>query len=184
MAKGSNNERELCRKFSLWWTGGKRDDVFYRTSGSGARARVRSNAGKDVRFGRGDMGAEDPDGQPLIDLCTFEFKRGYTALSLLDCIASKQKCPLLIGFLMEAETDAEEVPNYPVLVFQKDYKKAVICFPVPLFHELKQWFGLPKAYHLRLTDYRVHDYYVLMALVDFFKWAQPAFFENTSTREY
>jgi len=42
MAKGSSFEREICTILSKWWTNNERDDVFWRTAGSGARATTRS----------------------------------------------------------------------------------------------------------------------------------------------
>ncbi len=60
MPKGSNFEREICKLLSLWWTNDKRDDIFWRTSGSGARATTRSKT-KQKTFGQyGDVQATDP----------------------------------------------------------------------------------------------------------------------------
>jgi len=44
MAKGGEFERDISRFLSRWWTYGERDDVFWRTSASGARATTRSLA--------------------------------------------------------------------------------------------------------------------------------------------
>src|SRR5262245_2386383 len=44
-AKGSKFERDLCRQLSLWWSDGKRDDVFWRASQSGGRAKFRGRRG-------------------------------------------------------------------------------------------------------------------------------------------
>ena len=55
MAKGPSFEREVCEKLSLWWTDGKRDDVFMRTSGSGGKATARRKKGKDTPFQGGDI---------------------------------------------------------------------------------------------------------------------------------
>ena len=67
-AKGSQFERTVCKDLSLWWTKGKRDDVFWRTSGSGARAKTRSKTGEKTFGQYGDVQATDPIGQPLICL--------------------------------------------------------------------------------------------------------------------
>lgn len=82
--KGAQFERDLCRKFSLWWTRGKRDDVFWRTHGSGGRAKVRSKMGKRTHEQHADMCAIDPIGAPLIDLLTIEMKKGYPKTNALD----------------------------------------------------------------------------------------------------
>jgi len=45
MAKGSQNEREKSREWSLWFSEGKREDLFWRTN-SGAMATQRGKKGK------------------------------------------------------------------------------------------------------------------------------------------
>ena len=132
--KGSTNERKLCNLFSLWWSDGKRDDIFWRTPGSGARARVRTDNKKDTGFGYGDMQAQDPSGQPLIDAFTFEFKVGYTSqLSFLDFLDSKKIRPTLFTFLKEVEKDAKDAKTIPLLIIRRDRKEHVILMPATLY---------------------------------------------------
>lgn len=47
--KGSVFEREICKALGRWWTDGERDDIFWRTAGSGARATCRLERGKVLR---------------------------------------------------------------------------------------------------------------------------------------
>lgn len=82
--KGSDFEREVCKRFSLWWTGNRRDDIFWRSQASGARATQR--AGKRTAGQYGDITASDPSGNPLIDLITIEIKRGYSAMTIQDIL--------------------------------------------------------------------------------------------------
>jgi len=77
MAKGGQFERDFSRDLSLWWTKGKRDDIFWRTAGSGARATVRTKQGKSTAGQYGDITATDPVGKLLIDNILFELKNGY-----------------------------------------------------------------------------------------------------------
>ena len=84
--KGSNFERAICKQLSLWWTGGERDDVFWRTSTSGARAKTRCEVGQSTFGQYGDIQATDPVGQPLIDMFTFELKVGYGHSSIADVL--------------------------------------------------------------------------------------------------
>ena len=83
--KGSNFERKICKQLSLWWTG-DRDDVFWRSSTSGARAKTRSKVGQSTFGQYGDIQATDPIGQPLIDMFTFELKIGYKNSSVADVL--------------------------------------------------------------------------------------------------
>lgn len=74
--KGSNFERHICKQLSHWWTGGERDDVFWRSSQSGGRATQRAKSGKKTYGSYGDIAAVDPIGEPLMRLFTIELKRG------------------------------------------------------------------------------------------------------------
>lgn len=81
MPKGQDFERLVCTMLSEWWTDGRRDDVFWRTSGSGARATTRSKAGKSTHASYGDILAVDPIGAPLLKVFTIECKKGYPKAS-------------------------------------------------------------------------------------------------------
>lgn len=84
--KGSNFEREICTTLSKWWSGGDRDDLFWRTAGSGARATVRGRKGKKTAGHCGDLTATDPTSQALTDLISFELKKGYTKVTVADLL--------------------------------------------------------------------------------------------------
>lgn len=90
MGKGSGFEREMCKDLSLWWTDEdeKRDDIFWRTAGSGARRTIRQKNSKlKTANSAGDMACLDPEfGKELIDFAVFEFKRGYSSKRLLNNI--------------------------------------------------------------------------------------------------
>jgi hypothetical protein len=85
--KGSAFERKICKELSLWWSDGKRDDVFWRTAGSGSRATVRAKTNQTTHNSHGDIGAVDPFGAALVDVFVFSLKNGYKdthASGLLD----------------------------------------------------------------------------------------------------
>ncbi|HEB41934.1 MAG TPA: hypothetical protein ENI08_02865 [Candidatus Dependentiae bacterium] len=81
MSKGGSFENEISYYYSMWWTGGKRDDIFYRTGGSGSRFTSRKKKGKKTENSAGDMGYTDIEGKPFIDFALHEFKTGYTSLA-------------------------------------------------------------------------------------------------------
>jgi len=127
MRKGSAFERATCVKLSLWWTDGERDDIFYRTAGSGARAKTRGRLGKGTFGQYGDIQATDPIGQPLIDLCSIEIKRGYNKAIINDFIDSKKK-PELRVFIEQAITDCRlrDDESEWILLVKRDRKKTVL----------------------------------------------------------
>lgn len=93
--KGQQFERLVCKKLSLWWTSGKRDDIYWRTSGSGARAAFRGRTGRGTAGHCGDIACADEVGLPLLDLLTLELKKGYgkvTCVDLIDRPRNETKC--------------------------------------------------------------------------------------------
>lgn len=84
--KGAAWERELCKRLSLWWSGGERDDLFWRTANSGGRATVRGRKGVSTSGHYGDICATDAAGEPFLRLFACETKRGYSTDTLADLL--------------------------------------------------------------------------------------------------
>lgn len=150
MGKGANFEREICRTLSLWWTNGSRDDVFWRSAASGARAKIRSYTGKKTFGQYGDIQATDPIGQPLIDLCTIELKRGYKNCSVADVLDAgeshaKQKWT---EWVEQALTDHQNAGSlFWALITKRDRRETLIFIPKAFFRVLvgKLHPALPKV---------------------------------------
>ena len=84
--KGSPFERDIARKLSLWLSSGVADDWFWRTAGSGGRATNRAKQGKATANGGGDICAQTKEAQELLNLVTFELKRGYNTATVSDLL--------------------------------------------------------------------------------------------------
>lgn len=122
-SKGSGFERDISRRLSLWWTGGDRDDIFWRIKGSGARATTRSKKGKKTYGQHGDIGAYDPCGSPLVKLFSIELKRGYAKWCVTDVLDSyaSPKLILVNKFVKQAQRQSKEaVVPYFLLIMQRD----------------------------------------------------------------
>ncbi len=179
MPKGSNFEREICKQLSLWWTNNKRDDVFWRTSGSGARATVRSKSNKKT-FGQcGDVQATDPIGQPLIDLCTIEIKRGYSKSTFADLIeesttANAKPC-MYAQFIKQAREDHNRAGSFSwMLIIKRDRRKPIIIIPSKLQRELPMKWNLRESCRIRI-DKRKKRFLYVHQLEDFLKALRPSF---------
>jgi len=139
-SKGSAFEREICKKLSLWWSNNQSDDIFWRTAGSGARATTRRKSGKDTFGQAGDVQATDPVGQPLIDLCNIEIKRGYSKAhlaELLDAPDHLKPC-LYAQFIEQAVNDAEAAGSpYWWLIVKRDRRVPIIIIPRQFISKLK-----------------------------------------------
>lgn len=136
-SKGSEFERWFCRELSKWWSEGIRDDIFWRTAGSGAMAKTRSKTSKKTFGQYGDIQAVDPIGQELLNQYTFELKRGYGKWSVMDAIdrAEKSKPQDFEKFLAQVMTDISnsEAPSDPILVTKRDGRKPMAWIPQSLF---------------------------------------------------
>jgi hypothetical protein len=136
--KGSDYERDLCRTLSLWWTG-DRDDVFWRTAGSGARAKARGRQGKDTEGQHGDIGATDPIGKPLIDLITFEIKRGYNSKTIADLLDAPKSSALQVyeRWINQASESAAQAHSFAwALIVKRDQRDPFVITPAKLWTEL------------------------------------------------
>jgi len=131
-SKGSSFEREVCKTLSLWWTDGRRDDVFWRTAGSGARATTRRSKGKKTHGQSSDICATDPIGEPLTDLLTIECKRGYNTETIIDVIdkADHHAIQKFEAMLDQVITDFEDSGTFAwMLIHRRDQRKAVCWMP-------------------------------------------------------
>ena len=70
--KGSGFERQQCKQWSLWFTNNEDDSVFWRTDGSGGRAKT--NASRKLLYDYGDMKFTLPIGEPLIKSIPLQMK--------------------------------------------------------------------------------------------------------------
>lgn len=129
--KGSSYEREICKQLSLWWSGGKRDDIFWRSSQSGGRATQRAKSGKSTFGSYGDIAAVDPIGQSLLKLVTIELKRGRShgcPNDLLDCKPSKKPKPFEQALQQAMDAGRRAGTNW-LLVCRRDGRISMVYFP-------------------------------------------------------
>jgi hypothetical protein len=183
--KGGDFEREFSKRLSIWFSG--RDDVFWHTTGSGARATSRRKTGKDTEGQHGDIFATCEEGKPLECCWSIELKSGYhqgkssrklkdkdgaevkvySRWDILDLIDSTQKDPIINQFWDQAKRDAELSNRIPVLVFRRNMRTACICFSRSYFGELVDMFGYPNAIVIQVSK-RI----CILPLKDFFEWIE------------
>ena len=201
MAKGSNFERDIMRKLSLWWSKGKQDDIFWRTSGSGARATVRMKKNQSTTCSAGDVACLNRLGEPLIRKCLIEIKRGYSdrgkivkskktgkqsvqitkGINILSCLDNlpTQKTPVLIDWWEKAEKERQEHKRkYSFIIFKRDRKEESIVFAESTYHQLRKRnmnlkLNLPMIY----LRYELHEL-MIIKLDDFLAWASPSSFRQ------
>lgn len=146
--KGGAFERRICKELSLWWTGGERDDVFWRTHASGGRATVRSRKGKATKGQDSDISATDPIGDPLLRWTVIECKDGYPG----NCICSLfdktnlQQHPLYEQWLEKAARERKRAgAKHFMIIARRKNKATMVYLPEPAAEQLD-------AYHSELFD--------------------------------
>jgi len=186
MAKGGQFERDVCKELSLWWTEGERDDIFWRTSGSGARAKTRSRQqNKTTAYSYGDVTFTDPIGQPLIAKCILELKRGYGKWSPLDLVdrpkmrknAKKMPLQTLESFIEQVMEDVTNAGGFhhPILICRRDGRRKFIGITDRLFRAMVNMFGYPETTILRINT---NPSFRFMSYRFFLDWCHPDFFKS------
>lgn len=180
MAKGSCFERDFCRMLSRWYTNGDRDDIFWRSHASGARATSRNKLGKSTHGQHGDICASDPIGDPLIQKITIELKRGYSKHTFFDMIdrSVKSKPSVFEGFLEQAISSSKAAGTpYWMLVHRRDRRDSMVFIPrklhTKLLHDREYVVPLIKfcSPYGKGKSKVVHG--VVYEQVNFFQWFTP-----------
>jgi hypothetical protein len=141
MAKGGGYEREICKKLSLWWSGGKDDDLFWRSSQSGGRATSRFKKNKTTRGHCGDICATDSSGEPLVKLVTIEVKRGYNSCNLAEVLDKPRhlKQNLFESFIEQSISACSRAGTpYWMLIHRRDSRMAMVYFSRVLYKTLSR----------------------------------------------
>ncbi len=141
MAKGSSYEREICNQFSLWWSAGKRDDIFWRAAGSGNRAKVRGRSGRGTAGQHGDICATDPIGAVLIDLFTIEIKRGYSSQTITDLLDKPARAGTQCwdAFFDQVLESHDHAGSYAwMIINRRDRREAMVWHPWHILADLQR----------------------------------------------
>lgn len=136
-AKGSAFERLMCRTLSEWISQGQRSDVFWRSSQSGGRAKIRGRKGLQTFGQHGDITALHPIGIPFLQKVTVELKNGYSKLSIQDLIdRSKAKLHQIEEWFEQVgESQTQGEADHWMLIWKRNASSPLL-----------------------FTDHRVYDY--------------------------
>lgn len=183
-SKGAGWEREICRALSQWWSFGLtetfRDDIFWRTAGSGGMATNRKRtARKKTAEQYGDVQAVDPIGKPLTDFFLIELKRGYNSdinfCTLVDCPQS-MKQPILVEWYLKMKKEMIWANRKgSLLFFKRDRRDAIVMMGIPTLHAIEKKVMMNLAYvpwifcRCRWTE----DVLVFIRMDDFLTQVRP-----------
>jgi len=122
-AKGSEEERKICKYLSKWLTGSERPYQFWRTSNSGGTSTV---IAENIHM-TGDITAITPEARWVTDLFSIEIKCGYPQVDLMDHLKNR-KSTEIEDFWKQCNKDAERAHKYPLLVFHRKRFPVVVGF--------------------------------------------------------
>lgn len=135
--KGSAFEREICKRLSLWVSGGKKADLFWRSAMSGGRATVARKKGGLVRQA-GDITATAPEGHAFTDVWFVECK-AYKQIDLAQFLVLRKG--MLAGWWNKCKFEARQYGREPMLIVKQNgwpvlvvtkYDYAIECFTTPI----------------------------------------------------
>lgn len=169
--KGTQFERKIAKELSLWWSDDKRDDIFWLTSGSGARATKRAKKGVKTKYQYGDLSVSDPLGKSFIDYFLIELKSGYPKLGVLSLIDGKQKNPLFIRWWMKAEEECKfGKRNAAILIIKRNHKQPIIVFDSVVFSKVELYVGTWKKNLLVVYLTAIEKELVIVPLFSFLEY--------------
>lgn len=118
-SKGSQFEREVCKKLSEWISYDQRDDLFWRSAMSGGRATVGMKKGIVRSNQAGDITSIDPLGQKLIDTFVIECKF-YKNIQLHSLLFGTPKNNSIFEFWRVLNEKASELEKDPMLIIKQN----------------------------------------------------------------
>lgn len=138
--KGARFERKIAPMLSLWWTNGARSDVFWKTGGSGGRAKRRGRKGLTTAGQDGDLFAADAIGDPFIRTFTMELKRGYSKTSPFDAMDKlvSYKPQVFEQWIKQAsESSLQAGSAFWAILFCRNRREPMVSFPFKAYLQIK-----------------------------------------------
>jgi hypothetical protein len=121
-SKGSAFEREVCKDLSLWLSGGKRKDLFWRSAMSGGRATIH---GVKVRQA-GDITAVALEAQAFTQKYVIECKHYRNLRTLQFLLEGKGK---LAKFWTTLQKIARQHGKSPILIARSNKQPTIVITP-------------------------------------------------------
>ena len=172
--KGSQAERDLCRRLSQWLTNGKADLVMWRSPGSGSVSTNANKKGKTPYGMSGDFTATHPYADKLLREVSIESKAGYHSSTIHDLLDMpvKNKTNIYAGFIAQCVREMEEGGKKSFwLIHKRDRREATITMPYAFMQKYFDLFGdfRPISFRFTYNDIKL----ISCKLDDFLSWFKP-----------
>ena len=127
--KGAQFERVVAQSLSMWVSGGKRKDMFWRSAGSGARATRGHSKGVLLARHAGDISAISAEGALLTE-CFFLECKHLAKIDAWQFIQGKRS--VLGGLWVRAQAQAQQHRRVPLLIAKQNNGPILIVLPWPI----------------------------------------------------
>ena len=154
--KGSAFERKMCRELSLWISGGRQDDLLWRSSMSGGTATVGKRKGIKKANMCGDISAIGEQGHTLTNAVIIECK-AYKKFQWENFLYNNKGD--IAGFWEVLIADCKTYNKQPFLILKQNAKpivvglnKALKCKPFAKIHNI-HFYQMDKLLKLAFADF-------------------------------
>lgn len=159
--KGSQYERDLCRKLSMWISSDKNPNLLWRSAMSGGRSTLAKKKGGMNKEQAGDISAIHPDGNKLTDHVYLEAKN-YKDIGLANFFMGRPGT--LTTFWVDTLAAAVYNEKTPMLIVKQNFYPEIVIFQEELFYLL-----LPKKAFRRTTTNHLGNNIIIGFLDEFLK---------------
>lgn len=128
--KGASFERKVCKALSLWMSGGKRADLFWRSAMSGGRATLGLRKGERHDAQAGDVSSIDPQGSELTARFFIEC-RFYKNLAVGGLVFGRG-CKL-VSFWRDTRVAAKRHGKEAILIAKQNNQPVLMLVPLSCF---------------------------------------------------
>lgn len=138
--KGSNYEREISKKLSLWLSDGIDDDIFWRSQNSGGRHTIRYKKNKTLEGQSGDIASTRSGiSEDFLKVFSIEIKF-YKDINLWGLITGNNGG--LLDFWKQSYKQAKRVNKISILIAKENYKPT-------LFISTRTFYNIMKKFKLK-----------------------------------
>jgi hypothetical protein len=166
--KGGAWERAASVALSVWISksfGDARDDLIWRSAGSGSRATKAKKTGKSRGSQAGDLVANDERAQKFLELFLVECK-SYANIRLEGLIWRSSAKPLNICFDAPIE-QAREHAKWPLLVLKQNQRTPILVLPRKIAKLVTDSSGLSATVHVVRDTSQDLEYFSIFPMPDF-----------------
>lgn len=131
-AKGAQFERDVCKDLSKWISGGKRDDLLWRSAMSGGRATIGLKEGISRSAQSGDISAIAAEALDFIEQYSIECKF-VKDLNIQGLVYSTQSG--IIRHWGQTCCDANSSDKLPLLIAKQNHKPPLVGLSMASYRE-------------------------------------------------